>query len=105
MTCRPDRHFKKERLLPFVSISSGWRIVSSTHLFSMPRRAKPLAARAQKPAMPVVGFLRSTSLADATHLVTTFREGLKEAGFVQDQNVAVEYRYADNQIDRLPALS
>jgi ABC-type uncharacterized transport system substrate-binding protein len=64
----------------------------------------PLAARAQQPAMPVVGFLRSTSLADATHLVTTFRQGLKQAGFVEGQNVAIEYRYADNQIDRLPAL-
>ena len=54
--------------------------------------------------MPVVGFLRSTSLADSTHLVTAFRQGLKEAGFVEGQNVAVEYRWADNQPDRLPAL-
>jgi putative ABC transport system substrate-binding protein len=64
----------------------------------------PLAARAQQAAMPVVGFLRSTSLADATHLVTAFREGLKETGIVEGQNVAIEYRYADNQIDRLPGL-
>jgi putative ABC transport system substrate-binding protein len=42
----------------------------------------PLAARAQQPAIPVVGFLRSASLADATHLVTAFRQGLKEAAFV-----------------------
>jgi ABC-type uncharacterized transport system substrate-binding protein len=63
----------------------------------------PLAARAQQP-MPVVGFLRSTSAADSTHLVIAFREGLKEAGIVEGQNVATEYRYADNQIDRLPAL-
>ena len=47
--------------------------------------------------MPVVGFLRSTSLADVTHLVTAFRQGLKEAGFVEGQNVAIEYRSADNQ--------
>jgi putative tryptophan/tyrosine transport system substrate-binding protein len=64
----------------------------------------PLAAHAQQPAMPVVGFLRSTSLADATHLVTGFRQGLKEVGFVEGQNVAVEYRSAEDQNDRLPAL-
>ena len=66
--------------------------------------SSPLAARAQQPAMPVVGFLRSTSLPISTHLVTAFRQGLKEAGFVEGQNVAIEYRYADNQLDRLPAL-
>src|SRR5215831_4758820 len=61
-------------------------------------------ARAQQAAMPVVGFLRSTSLVDATHLVTAFRQGLKEAGFVEGQNVAVEYRSAEDHPDRLPAL-
>ena len=63
-----------------------------------------LAARAQQPAMPVVGFLRSTSLAAAGHLVTAFRQGLKEAGFVEGQNVAVEYRSAEDRHERLPAL-
>jgi len=66
--------------------------------------AWPLAAHAQQPAMPVVGFLRSTSLADATHLVTAFRQGLKEAGFVEGQNVAIEFRSAEDHSDRLPAL-
>ena len=67
--------------------------------------AWPLAAQAQQqPTIPVIGFLRSASPADSTHLVTAFREGLKEAGIVEGQNVAIEYRYADNQIDRLPAL-
>ena len=66
--------------------------------------AWPLAARAQQASVPVVGFVRSTSAADSTHLVTAFRQGLKEAGFVEGQNVAVEYRWADNQFDRLPAL-
>ena len=54
--------------------------------------------------MPVIGFLRSTSLADATHLVTAFRQGLKEAGFVEGQNVAIEFRSAEGHVDRLPAL-
>ena len=66
--------------------------------------AWPLAARAQQPAMPVVGFLRSTPLNTSTPLVATFRQGLKDSGFNEGQNVAVEIRSADNQIDRLPAL-
>jgi ABC-type uncharacterized transport system substrate-binding protein len=66
--------------------------------------AWPLAAHAQQPVMPVIGFLRSTTLADAAHLVTAFRQGLKEAGFVEGQNVAVEYRSAEGRPDRLPAL-
>src|ERR1700692_4489123 len=62
------------------------------------------AARAQQPAIPVIGFLRSTWPTDAPHLVTAFRDGLKESGFVDGQNVAIEYRYAEGRNDRLPAL-
>jgi ABC-type uncharacterized transport system substrate-binding protein len=54
--------------------------------------------------MPVIGFLRGTSLADAAHLVAAFRQGLKEAGFIEGQNVAIEYRSAEDQAHRLPAL-
>ena len=65
--------------------------------------AWPLAARGQS-ALPVIGFLRDTPLADATHLVAAFRQGLKEAGFIEGQNVMVEYRSAEHQPHRLPAL-
>jgi putative tryptophan/tyrosine transport system substrate-binding protein len=66
--------------------------------------AWPLTARAQQPAMPVIGFLRSESLADATHLVTAFRQGLKEAGYIEGQNAVVEFRSAEGRSDRLAAL-
>jgi len=54
--------------------------------------------------MPVIGFLRSTTSADSGHLVAAFRQGLREAGFVEGQDGAIEYRWADNQLDRLSAL-
>jgi putative ABC transport system substrate-binding protein len=66
--------------------------------------AWPFAAHAQQQPVPVVGFLRSASRAGSIYLVTAFRQGLKEAGFVEGQNVAIEYRWADHQHDRLPAL-
>ena len=66
--------------------------------------AWPLAARAQQAAMPVIGFVRSESLADATNLVTAFRQGLKEAGFVEGQNVTVEYRSGEGQRERLQSV-
>jgi putative ABC transport system substrate-binding protein len=65
----------------------------------------PLGARAQQSGMPVVGFLRSSSAADSTELVAAFRRGLKETGYVEGRNVAIEFRWAEGQYDRLLALA
>jgi putative ABC transport system substrate-binding protein len=67
--------------------------------------ARPVAARAQQPAMPVVGFLNSGSAAEWAHLVAAFKEGLNEVRYVEGRNVAVEYRWAQGQNDRLPGLA
>src|SRR5215468_1180033 len=67
--------------------------------------AWPLAARAQQSAVPVIGFLRSTSAAGSEHLVTAFEQGLKDARFVAGQNVAVDYRWGNDQSDRLAGLA
>lgn len=67
--------------------------------------AVPLAARSQQPAMPVVGFLHSATLETARDSVAGFRRGLSETGYVEGRNVAIEYRFAENQSDRLPALA
>src|SRR4249919_2216893 len=67
--------------------------------------AWPLSARAQQPAVPVVGFLSGQSADDDyKNFTVPFLQGLKEAGYVEGQNVAVEYRWAENQYDRLPVL-
>jgi putative tryptophan/tyrosine transport system substrate-binding protein len=67
--------------------------------------AWPIVARAQQSAIPVVGFIRSTSSQDSAQLVAAFRRGLGETGFIEGENLAVEYRWADNQLDQLPTLA
>src|SRR5690348_8147003 len=67
--------------------------------------AWPIATLAQRPGMPVIGFLGSRASREDPELLTSFRLGLKEAGYVEGQNVAIEYRFAENQYDRLPELA
>jgi putative ABC transport system substrate-binding protein len=67
--------------------------------------AWPLAAPAQQPVMPVIGFLSGSSPAGRAHLVTAFQRGVRESGYVEGQNVAIEYRWAQDQYDRLPDLA
>jgi len=67
--------------------------------------AWPFGIRAQQPSLPVIGYLSSRSPTDSAHIVAAFRQGLNEAGFVDNQNVKIESRFAEGNFDRLPALA
>jgi putative tryptophan/tyrosine transport system substrate-binding protein len=89
----------------FMTLLGGAAAASSVASLVVSSVSWPFAARAQEPALPVIGFLNGHTPADFADLVGDFRRGLNDAGYVEGRNVSIEYRWAEGQYDRLPALA
>src|ERR1700732_3787581 len=92
-------------MMPPPNVGVGMRRREFLGVLGGATAAWPLAARAPQPAMPLIGYLSARSPDDTAHLVAAFRRGLGEHGFVEGQNVAIEYRWALGQYDRLAAMA
>src|SRR5262245_452432 len=97
---RKPRGWRRSRFMHATAI-----VAVLTALFIVPVVVVPLAGEAQQAAKLVIGYLSQRSPADSAGIVAAFRRGLKEEGFVEGQNVAIEFRYAEGHIDRVPALA